>query len=124
MRDYWAGLGTVFNITEFSKGFHHSLEENIGAELLETEADGFPVVVVKDDTMLSYIQAASYLNVSLDYFKREISPKLGVTPENFVSWGKARYPYKDLATYKKEEDKMRMAALTELCEMDQEIGLM
>lgn len=119
-KEYWPGLMfEVFNLTEYKKFFHHSLEENIGEKLLEEEG---PFIVVKDETQFNYIQASDFLNVPYIYFKREVAAKLAPEPED-NRWGAWRCLYKDLAAFRKQKDKERDEGMQELMELEQEMGL-
>lgn len=115
MKDYWPGMGTVINIDD-NAWVSQAYDQIVKTALVE------PTVVIFDETPINYLQAASFINVSLDYFKREVAAKLSSPPED-GNWGKWRCSYKDLAAYRKEEDKRRFEAMNELVALDQELGL-
>jgi hypothetical protein len=105
--NYWPGLlFPIINTSEY-KGFWPPQDP--------------PYVVVNDETQFNSIQAADFLNVSLNYFKSEVAPKLDKTLND--KWATWRFLYKDLAAYRKEEEKEFEKAMKELTELEQEMGL-
>ena len=83
--------------------------------------DGHAIRIVPQHTELTTQEAADILNVSRPYLVKLLDE--GKMPSHMVGTHR-RVMLKDLMVYKMEHRRLREAALDELSDLDQELGLM